>query len=58
MEVEIADKKITSSNTLNEQGIFKLTPSDVNKLPRIMGETDWLKSTQFLSGVHSYVSSG
>ena len=53
MEVEIADKKITSSNTLNEQGIFKLTPSDVNKLPRIMGETDWLKSTQFLSGVQS-----
>ncbi len=53
MEVEIADKKIVSSSTVNEQGIFKLTPADVNKLPRIMGEVDWLKSTQFLTGVQS-----
>ncbi len=51
-EVEIADKKVVS-NTINEQGVFKLTPNDVNKLPRVMGETDWLKSTQFLTGVQS-----
>lgn len=53
MEIEIAEKKSTASNTINEQGVFKLTPNDVNKLPRIMGETDWLKSTQFLTGVQS-----
>lgn len=52
-EVEIADKKTNANNTINEQGIFKLTPTDVNKLPRVMGEVDWLKSTQFLTGVQS-----